>query len=414
MPTAEDVRTEVKAWLEDNWDPDLTVAEWWDRLARAGYAAPTFPEDAWGKGWGRDLAMVVSSALAEHGAIGPPAGLGVLLAAPTIAAHGNERQKQEDLLRILNGQDAWCQLFSEPGAGSDLAGLQTKAIKDGDEWIVTGQKVWTSTAQICNLGMLIARTDPDLPKHKGITYFKFDMTQPGVEVRPLREMTGRAMFNEVFIDGARVSDDDIIGGLNNGWAVTNTTLMAERAGLGTGGSGAVGSAFAGPLAGQLGNRVGDHVGQVRTGGTGGGGRSAAQGLAKLAKELGKNDDAVIRQKLAQLYTLQELGRMSALRMKSRRGLTGGEPNIAKLMMSHLLRLQREVGNEIIGPFGMVTGSDTPGAGSVQELTLFSPGPSIYGGTDQVQRNIIGERVLGLPKEPGPGKDTPFRELLVNK
>ena len=126
----------------------------------------------------------------------------MLLAAPTIAAHGNERQKQEDLLRILNGQDAWCQLFSEPGAGSDLAGLQTKAIKDGDEWIITGQKVWTSTAQLCNLGMLIARTDPDLPKHKGITYFKFDMTQPGVEIRPLREMTGRAMFNEVFIDNA--------------------------------------------------------------------------------------------------------------------------------------------------------------------------------------------------------------------
>ena len=175
----------------------------------------------------------------------------MLLAAPTIAAHGNERQKQEDLLRILNGQDAWCQLFSEPGAGSDLAGLQTKAIKDGDEWIVTGQKVWTSTAQLCNLGMLIARTDPDLPKHKGITYFKFDMTQPGVETRPLREMTGRAMFNEVFIDNARVHDDDMIGGLNNGWAVANTTLMAERAGLGTGGSGAVGSAFAGPIAEQL-------------------------------------------------------------------------------------------------------------------------------------------------------------------
>ena len=126
MPTAEDVRTEVKAWLEENWDPDLTVAEWWDLLARSGYAAPTFPEDAWGKGWGRDLAMVVNEAIAEHGAIGPPAGLGYLLAAPTIVAHGNERQKQEDLLRILNGQDAWCQLFSEPGAGSDLAGLQTQ------------------------------------------------------------------------------------------------------------------------------------------------------------------------------------------------------------------------------------------------------------------------------------------------
>ena len=357
--------------------------------------------------------MVVSSAIAEHGAIGPPAGLGYLLAAPTIAAHGNERQKQEDLLRILNGQDAWCQLFSEPGAGSDLAGLQTKAVKDGDEWLITGQKVWTSTAQLCNLGMLIARTDPELPKHKGISYFKFDMTQPGVETRPLREMTGRAMFNEVFIDNARVHDDDLIGGLNNGWAVANTTLMAERTGLGTGGSGAVGSAFAGPIAKQLENRVGDHVGQVRTGGTGGGGRSAVKSLTKLAGELGKDGDPVIRQKLAKLYTLQELGRISALRMKSRRGLTGGEPNIAKLMMSDLLRLQREVGNEIIGAHGMVMGTDGPGDGSVQEMTLFSPGPSIYGGTDQVQRNIIGERVLGLPKEPGPAKDTPFRELLQN-
>ena len=148
--------------------------------------------------------MIVNEAITEHGAIGPPAGLGYLLTAPTIVAHGNDRQKREDLLRILNGQDAWCQLFSEPGAGSDLASLGTKAVKDGDEWIVTGQKVWTSTAQLTNLGMLLARTAPDLPKHKGITYFKFDMRQPGVEIRPLREMTGRALFNEVFIDNARV------------------------------------------------------------------------------------------------------------------------------------------------------------------------------------------------------------------
>ena len=414
LPTPDEVRTELKAWLDDNWNPDLTVGEWWDVLARAGYAAPMFPEDAWGKGWPRDLAMTVTETIAQHGAIGPPAGLGFLLAAPTIAAHGNERQKRQDLLRILNGQDAWCQLFSEPGAGSDLASLATKAVPDGDEWIITGQKVWTSTAQLTNLGMLLARTDPDLPKHKGITYFKFDMTQSGVEIRPLREMTGRALFNEVFLDGARVRDDDIIGGVNNGWAAANTTLMAERAGLGTGGSGGAGNAFPGPLANQLADRAGDHVGQVRTGGTGGGGFAAAQRLTKLAQELGRDTDPTIRQKLAQLYTLQQLGRYSALRAKSPSQRTGGEPNIAKLMMSNLLRLQREVGNEIIGAHGMVTGTDTPGKGFIQEVTLFSPGPSIYGGTDQVQRNILGERVLGLPKEPGPDKDTPFRELLVNR
>src|SRR3990172_6545025 len=227
--------------------------------------------------------MVVSETIQDHGAIGPPAGLGLLLAAPTIVAHGTEEQKRDYLWGIITGKDAWCQLFWEPGAGSDLAGLQTKAVKDGDEWIITGQKVWTSSAHVCNLGMLIARTDPDLPKHKGITYFKFDMTQPGVEVRPLREMTGRAMFNEVFIDGARVPDENVIGGLYNGWAAANSTLAAERAGLGSGGSGAAGSAFPGPLAGELDKRVGDFVGQTRTGGAGAGGRGMASMMIKLAK-----------------------------------------------------------------------------------------------------------------------------------
>jgi alkylation response protein AidB-like acyl-CoA dehydrogenase len=414
MPTAEEVRTEVKAWLAENWNPDLTVAEWWDILARSGYAAPAFPEDSWGKGYTRDLVMIVNEEITNARAIGPPAGLGYLLTAPTIAAHGTDEQKAGDLLRILNGQDAWCQLFSEPGAGSDLAGLTTKAERDGDEWIITGQKVWTSTAQLTNLGMLLARTDPNLPKHKGITYFRFDMRQPGVEIRPLKEMTGRALFNEVFIDGARVHNDDIIGGLNNGWAAANTTLMAERAGLGTGGTGAAGNAFPGPIANQLDDRAGDHVGQVRTGGTGGGGLAAAQRLVKLAQEQGVASDPNVRQKLAKLYTMQQLGKYSALRAKSPNQRTGAEPNIAKLMMSDLLRLQREVGNEIIGANGMIMGSETPGGGLVQEVTLFSPGPSIYGGTDQVQRNIIGERVLGLPKEPGPAKDTPFKELLVNR
>ncbi len=311
----------------------------------------------------------------------------------------------------MNGQDSWCQLFSEPGAGSDLAGLQTKAERDGDEWVITGQKVWTSTAQICNLGMLIARTDPDAPKHAGITYFVFEMDQPGVEIRPLREMTGRAMFNEVFIDGARVRNDDMLGGLNNGWAVTNTTLAAERAGLGSGGSGAAGSAFPGAKAGQLGKRVGDLVGQVRTGGTGGGGGGMAGALIRLAKEVGKNEDPVVRQGLAQLYTLGELGKFTMLRAKG--GGAAGAPNIAKLMMSDMLRLNREVGSHILGPDTMLMGEDSLGGGMLQESILFSPGPSIYGGTDQVQKNILGERVLGLPKEPDPNKGKPFSDVPKN-
>ena len=410
--TAETVREEVQAWIAQNWDLDLTVAEWWERLMRSGYCAPTFPEEDFGKGYNRALANVVNEELAKAGAIGPPAGLGYLLAAPTIATHGSREQKDLWLTRILNGQDAWCQLFSEPGAGSDLAAVQCKAERDGDEWIITGQKVWTSTAQICNLGMLIARTNPVNPKHTGISYFAFDMDQPGVEIRPLREMTGRAMFNEVFIDGARVPDWNMIGGLNNGWAVANTTLAAERAGLGIGGSGAAGSAFPGPLSGQLDTRAGDLAGQVRTGGTGGGGGGMAQSLIKLAQDTGRADDPTVRQNLARLYSLQQIGKYSSLRARAGKMSAGG-PNMAKLMMSDMLRLNREVGTQILGAETMLMGPDAEHGGGVQEMILFSPGPSIYGGTDQVQRNIIGERVLGLPKEPDPNKGAPFKDVPKN-
>ena len=175
----ESVREEVREWVAANWSPDLTVGEWWTRLAESGYAAPTFAEDSFGRGYSRALANIVNEELAAVKAVGPPAGLGYLLAAPTIATHATPEQKQHWLQRILDGSDAWCQLFSEPGAGSDLAGLQCKAERDGDEWIITGQKVWTSTAQLCNMGMLIARTDPDAPKHTGITYFELTWTNPG-------------------------------------------------------------------------------------------------------------------------------------------------------------------------------------------------------------------------------------------
>ncbi len=410
--TPEAVRDEVRAWIEQNWDPDLTVAQWWELLGASGYAAPTFPEADFGRGYSRALANVVNEELAAAGAVGPPAGLGYLLAAPTLVAHASREQKDVWLARILNGSDAWCQLFSEPGAGSDLAGLQCKAERDGDEWVITGQKVWTSTAQTCNMGMLIARTDPDSPKHTGITYFGIEMDQPGIEIRPLKEMTGRAMFNEVFLDGARVPDANMIGGLNNGWAVANTTLAAERAGLGSGGSGGAGSAFPGPLAKQLGLRVGDTVGQVRTGGTGGGGGGMAQRIIELARENGTLDDAVLRQGIAKLWTLQQIGKYSSLRMRSG-GASAAAPNLAKLMMSDILRLNRELATRVLGPHLAVMGKDSMSGGIQQEMVLFSPGPSIYGGTDQVQRNIIGERALGLPKEPDPHKGAPFREIPKN-
>ena len=221
----EEIRAEVEAWLDENWDEFLTVGDWWDRLGPSGYAHPMLGTNAYGKGLTQAQAAAVMATMADREVMGPPTGLGRMLAAPTIATHGTQEQIDEFLPPILDGSVGWCQLFSEPGAGSDLAGLTCKAEKDGDEYIITGQKVWTSGGQIADMGMLIARTDPNAPKHKGITYFAIDMHQPGITVRPLVEMTGKALFNEVFIDEARVPAANIIGDLNQGWAVANTTLM---------------------------------------------------------------------------------------------------------------------------------------------------------------------------------------------
>ncbi len=412
------VRDEVRSWLANNWDPDLTVAEWWDRLCDSGWAMPTWPQEWFGKGLPRELAGVVSAELRAAGAIGPPSGLGTLLAGPTILVHGTDEQRARYLRPILNGQEAWCQLFSEPGAGSDLASLQCRAERDGDEWIINGQKVWTSGGQTADLGMLVARTNPDAPKHKGITYFAINMNQPGVEVRPLREMTGRSLFSEVFFSDSRAHQSEIIGDLNGGWAVANTTLANERAGLGSGGTGAVGGAMPGKKARQLERRVGDLVagrGRDRAERAVAGRQSSI--LEKLAKDVGRDQDPNIRQRLAEIHILNEIGRITALRVKaakaSGRG-PGPEANTAKLLMSRITRLSRDLGLEILGANGMMMGPETPGGGVAQELALFAPAVSIYGGSDEVQKNIIGERVLGLPKEPDADrvKTMPFRELKV--
>ena len=411
--TPTQVREELSAWLDENWDPDLTVHDWWLRLAADGWSHPALPETAGGRGYGRDQMAAVSATLAERRVLGPPTGLGYMLAAPTVAIHGTQEQVDRLIPPIIDGSIAWCQLFSEPGAGSDLAGLQTRAVRDGDEWIVSGQKVWTSGGHIADKGMLLARTDADQPKHQGITYFAIDMDQPGIEVRPLREMTGEALFNEVFLDEARVSNDDVIGGLGDGWAVANTTLAVERASLGGGGRQPVAVA-GGAKAGRLGNRVGDLLEKVPRGPDGSGGRGISTDvLVDLAKHRGVLDDPLVRQAMMRLHTLSEVNRWNMLRTKAGGGRTGGEGNLAKLAMSELVRQSREVGNLVNGADGMLASRVSSSGGVVQEMTLFSPAPSIYGGTDQVQRNIIGERVLGLPKEPGPDKGTPFKDLPQN-
>ena len=412
--TVEEIRAEVKAWLDENWDESLTVGEWWDRLGPSGYAHPMLAPNAYGKGYSQAQAAAVMATMADHEVMGPPTGLGRMLAAPTIATHGTQAQIDEFLPSIMDGSVGWCQLFSEPGAGSDLAGLTCKAERDGDEWVITGQKVWTSGGQIADMGMLIARTDPNAPKHKGITYFAFDMHQPGVTVRPLTEMTGRALFNEVFIDEARVPHANIIGEENMGWSVANTTLMFERASLGSAGKSPASAAGSGMRSVRH-----EPVTKFnrRTAGEGGVpplGIGLWQYLAGAAEKGGKNTDPVLRQELIKLWSMIEVNRLSIQRAKDPKQRTGAEPNIGKLVMSDLFRTFREVGLSVIGADGMLADeSETQTGGAVGEIALFSPGPSIYGGTDEIQRNIIGERVLGLPREPGPGKDTPFSDLPKN-
>ena len=236
MPTASpDWVDELRSFLHDNWDPSLTVGEWWDLLGMAGWSAPLLPGDAYGRGMNRADAMLAGRIIADFGALGAPMGMGIGLVAPTINTHGTREQIDRYLPDIVTGRKWWCQLFSEPGAGSDLAGLGTRAVRDGDVWVVNGQKVWTSGGHWADLGMLLARTDPSAPKHQGITWFALDMHQPGVEVRTLREMTGGSLFCEVFFTDAIVGDIERIGDVNSGWTVANTTLFHERSGMGAGG-----------------------------------------------------------------------------------------------------------------------------------------------------------------------------------
>ncbi len=414
--TAPEIEDVVRGWIDDNWDPDMRLGDWWQRLADSGYAHPMLPEHAGGKGWSQSQAMRVMRAIAAADVVGPPPGLGYMLAAPTIAEHGTAEQIERYIPPILNGREAWCQLFSEPVAGSDLAGLQTKASADGDEWRVTGQKVWTSQGNIADLGMLVARTDPDLPKHRGMSYFVMEMDQEGVEVRPLKEMTGRTFFSEVFMDDAIVTNDSMIGGQGEGWRVANTTLAVERASIGAG--------FAGYAMAQPGSKINAfdrRVGEVveRSKRPKAGGHAPNVGMKlfnryrQLAETLGQTSDPVLRQELLELYSILQVNRLNLQRARNKSQRTGGEGNIAKLIDGELHRRFRDVSLRIIQADGMLAGSSSATDPSIAELVLHAQAPPIYGGTDQIQRNIIGERVLGLPKEPGYDKDTPFSELPRN-
>jgi alkylation response protein AidB-like acyl-CoA dehydrogenase len=308
--------------------------------------------------------------------------IGLGMVAPTFLAHGSQLAKDTYLRKMYRGDLVGCQLFSEPGAGSDLASLQCKAERDGDEWRITGQKVWTSGAQYADVGEVICRTDPSLPKHKGLTGFIVDMRAPGVEIRPLRQMTGGASFNEVFFTDVRVHDDFRLGDVNNGWNVALTTLMNERSAIGAGG--------------------------------GGGGNQIATRIIAMARHYGVADDPIVRQKIANMTMHAKVSAWNNQRAldKIKKGeLPGPEMSIAKL--AGTLNMAR-MNDTVAAILGARLQADTGEWGTYawSQMVLGTPGGRIAGGSDEIMRNIVGERVLGLPKDAGIDSTTPFNELKV--
>jgi alkylation response protein AidB-like acyl-CoA dehydrogenase len=359
-----------------------------------GLAWVHFPEGYGGLGLPPVLQKDIDRRL--HGAGAPPPGprhfFGLAMAGPTIVTNGDEAIKQRLLRRAFTGEDAWCQLFSEPGAGSDLAGLATKAVRDGDEWIISGQKVWNTLAHIADRGMLVSRTDPEAPKHKGLTYFALDMHAPGVEVRPLRQITGEAEFNEVYMTEVRVPDADRIGGVGDGWRVSMTTLMNERTSIG------------------------------------GGGVTPARGSGAIAEAIRIWTDEVVdkhpaaRDRLMQLWIEAEALRLTNIRAGENRkaGNPGPEGSIAKLRFAEVNMAIYELCVDLLGADALVDYDyemrraenlgliGPPGSG--RKMFLRSRANSIEGGTSEIQRNILGERVLGLPGEPRADKDLPWSKV----
>jgi len=400
---------EVQQWLAEHWDADLVVDDWWKVVAAAGWTAPHFSPEHGGRGLARRASAVARSAFKSFGALRPPGGLGLLMAAPTILTQGSSEQIARLVPPIIEGAVAWCQLFSEPGAGSDLAGLTTRAERDGDKWIINGQKVWSSQATGADFGMLLARTNFDVPKHRGISWFAFPLDQPGVTIRPLREMTGDAVFNEIFLDDAVCDDADLIGGEGNGWAVTQTTLHFERTGIGAGG------AMAGfPEPGRRGGMLGRPAGQAALEEAPDEKLTLAYpDVLELAHKLGKASDPLIRQRLAQLYAFSETGLWNAQRGKAEAQRGGGQAvaSIGKLSQTRIVKLAAGLATEIAGPHGLLWGDDAVEGGTIAKAMVFSAASSIYGGTDEIQRNIVAERTLGLPREPTPDRDRPYGEVL---
>ncbi|MFF3946581.1 acyl-CoA dehydrogenase family protein [Streptomyces sp. NPDC001902] len=389
--TPEELRERVRALLASH-DPAAT-----DRLdflrARfdAGLAWVHYPEGLGGLGAPRALQGVVDAELTAAGAPDNEPrriGIGLGMAAPTVLRYGAEEQKARFLRPLWTGEEVWCQLFSEPGAGSDLAGLRTRAVRDGDDWVVTGQKVWTSNAHNARWAILIARTDPDVPKHQGITYFVCDMTDPGVEVRPLRQITGEAEFNEVFLTDVRIPDAHRLGEVGDGWRVAQTTLMNERVAIG-------GTALP---------REGGMIGTV----------------AATWRERPELRTPDLHDRLLRLWVDAEVTRLTGERLRQQLavGAPGPEGSGMKLAFASLNQRISGLEVELLGEDGLRYGEWTMSRPEIVDFYgrdagyryLRAKGNSIEGGTSEILRNIISERVLGLPSEPRTDKDVPWKDL----
>jgi acyl-CoA dehydrogenase len=352
---------------------DLAVARTWAQAVfDAGFGWITGPPAYGGRGLPREYQRIYASIAADYKMPSMSAyGIGLGMVAPTILAHATDEVKDAYLRRMHRGDIVACQLFSEPSAGSDLASLQTRAVRDGDEWVVNGQKVWTSGAQLSDIGEIICRTDPDLPKHRGLTGFVVDMRAPGVEVRPLRQMTGGASFNEVFFTDVRIPDSHRLGDVNGGWTVALTTLMNERAAIGGGGGGL--------------------------------GLPTSTRLIEMSRATGRSADPLIRQQLASVIINERVARYTNLRAMGKIAvgqLPGPEMSLAKLSLTANMVRTCELVSSILGP-SLVADTGAWGTYAWSEYLLGVPGMRVAGGSDEVLHNIIGERVLGLPKEPAP-------------
>jgi alkylation response protein AidB-like acyl-CoA dehydrogenase len=403
--TESDVRTEFRTWLAANWNADLGLTDWRTLLVESGWAVPSWSTRWYGKGLPAWADKVVADELSDRGAVGMPLGGGMSLAAPTLLKHGSDELNARVLKKTLTGELIWCQLFSEPGAGSDLASLSMTAVRDGDEWVVNGQKVWNTSAHHADLGMLLVRTDWDAPKHRGITYLVLPMHQPGVEVRGILQMNRHSSFNEVFLTDARVPVNNVVGDLGTGWDVARTTLANERT-------------FATMRRPRFAATRGRAVEEAKL--------EADEHFAayvwypqragrpdlvnERATSKHRDTDPIIRDRIANLYSFRMANEWTALRARANRELgrqPGPEGSLGKLAASEVARQAALLHTAIAGAEGMLASSDDPLHPIVSEVLVSTPAQSIAGGTDEIQKNIIGEKILGLPREPAEDQNQPF-------